>query len=358
MINLFCIRPKGLNVGNEAIFIAMQYFVYRAFGQVVNLISIPATSHHESQARAGLTAKTIHEINQYGHGVVIGGGNLYENGELEVDLNALHALNVPMILFSLSRGRIYGRNSCLVDRTDSMPVHVIQELHQKASFSLARDKATDAYLKAIGCNSQLGGCPTVFLDRMTDRLPKLSPSDQDNVLISVRNPALMNIPLPKQSQVYNDIERIIHFLQSDGISNIRLLCHDYRDIAFAASFAGMRYIYTGDVYTYLSLLRSCSLNISYRLHATLPCVAFGTPTIKISYDERSLSLVDTIGLGEWNINMVEAKDVFEEIVERYRNLATFENLRQKAVSEWQRLESVMGETFRAFAEEVKLFAET
>ena len=129
MINLFCIRPKGFNVGNDAIFIGLQNFVYKTFGEVVNLIVLPATSKYESQAKAGLTGKTIYEINQFGHGVIIGGGNLYENGELEVGLDALDTLEVPLMLFSLSRGRIYNHRYQLVNRTDAMPLRVIRGLH-------------------------------------------------------------------------------------------------------------------------------------------------------------------------------------------------------------------------------------
>jgi hypothetical protein len=120
MITLFLIRPKGFNVGNDAIYLGTQHFIYEAFGEVVNLISLPATSRYESQAKAGLTARTIHEINQYGHGVILGGGNIYENGELDIDLDALEALEPPLMLFSLSRGRVYNRQRQLKDRTDAM----------------------------------------------------------------------------------------------------------------------------------------------------------------------------------------------------------------------------------------------
>ena len=118
MINLFCIRPKGFNIGNDAIFMGLRHFIHEAFGQVVNLIELPATSRYESQAKGGLTSKTIYEINQYGHGVIVGGGNLYENGELDVTLDALKTLEVPLMLFSISRGRIYNRQCKLVERTD------------------------------------------------------------------------------------------------------------------------------------------------------------------------------------------------------------------------------------------------
>ena len=167
MINIFCIRPKGFNIGNDIIFLALRHFIYKSFRQVVNLISLPAVSRYESQAKAGLTARIIHEINQYGHGVIVGGGNLYENGELDVDTNALLQLEPPMMLFSLSSGRIYNRVDNLVHRTDAMPPAVIAALNTKASFSMTRDNRTLEYLKNLGCkNAVCGGCPTIHLNHM------------------------------------------------------------------------------------------------------------------------------------------------------------------------------------------------
>jgi polysaccharide pyruvyl transferase WcaK-like protein len=355
MVTLFCIRPKGFNVGNDAIFLGMQHFIYNAFGEVVNLISLPATSRYESEAKAGLTPKTIYEINQYGHGVIIGGGNLYENGELDVSLDALEALECPMMLFSLSRGRIYNRLHQMVDRTDAMPGRVIRALNDKASYSLARDNATEAYLKSIGCkNSKVGGCPTLFLDRVAERLPEIPEQYTGSALISIRNPLLMSIPLKKQIQVHSDITKIIIFLREEGFRDVRLLCHDYRDISFAASFADIDYVYTGDVYSYLSLLRSCALNISYRLHSVLPCLAFGSSAINISYDERASSLLETVGFGEWNIDMILSDDVIAEVINRYQQIKNIQTLRTQAKTKWEQLYKTMSETFGEFASEVFL----
>ena len=174
MINLFCIRPKGFNVGNDAIYLGMQHFIYSAFGEVVNLITLPATSRYESQAKAGLTSRTIYEINQYGHGVIIGGGNLFENGELDVQLDALGALEVPLMIFSVSRGRIYNRQLDLVRRTDTMPDRILKALDDRSDFVLLRDEATAAHMASIGCrNTTVGACPTIYLDRMMHRLPEV-----------------------------------------------------------------------------------------------------------------------------------------------------------------------------------------
>lgn len=353
MITLFVIRPKGFNVGNDAIFMGLQYFLAEAFGRVVNLISLPATSRYESHAKAGLTPKTIHEINQYGHGVIVGGGNLYENGELEVNSDSLASLETPLMLFSLSRGRMYNQQHKLTERTDAMPVRTIQALHGRADYSLARDSMTHEFLLNNGCEkAKLGGCPTIYLDRMSERLPQLSSRDQSGLLISVRNPALMNIPLQKQSEVHGDIGRLIEFFRKEGFKDIRLLCHDHRDIPFAATFHGVDFVYTGDIYTYLAMLRSCALNVSYRLHSVLPCLSFGTPAIKISYDERAESLMETIGYGEWNINLMRTGDLVAEVIDRYRRIKELPQLREQAAPVWSDLHAAMLDTTKAFAEDV------
>lgn len=353
MITLFCIRPKGFNVGNDAIYLGMQRYIYEAFGQVVNMINLPATSRYESHAKAGLTAQTVYEINLYGDGVIIGGGNLYENGELQVDTIALEALEVPMMLFSLSHGRVYNRRGQLVNRTNAISKAIAQAINRKAKFSLARDGHTGEYLQEIGAtHSQIGGCPTIFLNRIVDRLPALRASDRSGVLISVRNPSLMSIPLKLKALVYNHILEIISFLRSEGHSDIRLLCHDHRDIPFAASFADMEFVYVDDIYTYLAILNSCALNITYRLHSALPCLSFDRPMISISYDERALSLIKTIGYDEWNIDMIKIPDVVAQVKNRYSRLSELPTWREKTKPIWDCLDGVMTDTFQAFAEDV------
>jgi len=354
MINLFCIRPKGFNVGNDVIYIGLKIFISHAFGDFVNLISLPATSRYESSAKSGLTSKTIYEMNQYGHGVIIGGGNLYENGELDVDLNALQALEIPLFLFSLSRGRIYNRNLALVDRTDAMSDRVVKALNDKAMFSLARDRATLSYLKSIGVDkAEVSGCPTVFLGEMLPTPTVSTPKYRETVLISVRHPSLMNIPPFLQSGVYSDIPAIVDFLRTEGFRDVKLLCHDHRDISFAITFKGLEYIYTEDANSYLEMLRNCALNISYRLHASLPCISFGIPTIQINYDERAISLMETLELGDWGINLCTEKDVINAVRDRYRRLSELKALVSAARRQWNILYRTITRAFAGFASKIQ-----
>ena len=92
MITIANIRPWGHNIGNDAINFALRQMLYEVFGRLVTVVDYPATNKHETTAKAGLTKGTIHEINKFVDGVILGGGNLYENDEIDVDYNALKTL--------------------------------------------------------------------------------------------------------------------------------------------------------------------------------------------------------------------------------------------------------------------------
>ncbi len=357
MINLFNIRPKGFNVGNDVIFQGMQQFLHHAFKRYINIVTLPATSRYESQAQAGFTARTIYEMNQYGHGVILGGGNIYENGELEINLNALEKLQIPMMVFSVSRGRVYNRLHELVPRTDTTPDNVLKAVNGKTRHVYVRDQATTDYLHQLGlAHVKTIGCPTIFINDIAHRLPKVYKPDQATVLLSVRNPSLMSIPLHKQAQVRKDIYDIIAFLHDNGRNDIHMLCHDHRDIAFAATFPDIDFIYTGDVYTYLALLSHAKLNITYRLHSFLPCLSFSVPTIAISYDERAISLIDTVGYDSWNINMVENDNVMDLVEDRYQRLDELKTMKEQNAPLWQTLRENMTQAFDEFAQDVLDYA--
>ncbi len=359
MINLYCIRPIGFNIGNDAIFLGVMNRITEAFGQVVNLINIPATARYASHGRAGLTAKTVHEINQYGHGVIIGGGNLFENGELDLNPEALTKLEAPLMLFSLSRGRIYNRCDQLVDRTDVMADSLIRALSNATSLLLARDNVTLKYLHKLGCGqAELGGCPTIFSDSIAHRLPEANRSNERDVFLSIRHPSLMNISPQRQMSVYTQVGQIIELLRKADLGPVRLLCHDHRDIPFAASFNGIDYVYTGDAWSYLAMLKNCALNVSFRVHAALPCMAFGAPFINITYDERGQSLLDTVGFSGWNINLLEHDDLTAAVADRLTRLHTLAGQRLTAQPVWNRLELVQSSAFTRFAERVHAYAAT
>lgn len=356
-VNLFIVRPKGLNVGNDAIYLGLKVLLANHFPQVPNIITLPATGRYESSAgNSGLTSSTIHTINQYGHGVIVGGGNLYENGELDLNLEAIEKLSPPMMLFSLSRGRVYDRSGKLVDRTDTMSDVALAALNSRADFSLARDAATLDYLRSIGITSaKMGGCPTLFLNKIASRLPEIPKESTGLALISIRTPSLMNIPLARQARVAADIREIKVSLERLGYRKVHLLCHDSRDIAFAASFGDIPYIYQGDVYDYLSLINNSSVLVSFRVHASIPALSFGKNFVNISYDERASSLMDTLGLGPWDLNLLETSNLAVAVTERLAELETLSSLRGELTALWQDLDTLQNEEIGKFEKMVSSY---
>ena len=352
MINLYSIRPKGFNIGNDVIYLGVNHFIRMAFKENFNVISLPATGKYESHKKAGITPQTVYEINQFGHGVIVGGGNLYENGELEVNPIAIKALEKPMMVFSVSRGKIYNKALNLVDRTDVMSDDKMKLLNDAADISLSRDIATKEYIDKLGCKNELGGCPTLFINEIPQHLVPLLDTDKTDALLSVRTPNLMSVPVSFQYSMRDDILKIIDLLKKNNYKNIKILCHDHRDIPFAASFKGIEYIYTEDVFTYLSYLKSTRLNITYRLHSFIPCLSLGIPTIKISYDQRAVSMLETLGISEWNINMLK-QDLASEVEHRISNIGDLELLKNKLKnSTWANLRHTMVNATEQFAKSV------
>jgi polysaccharide pyruvyl transferase WcaK-like protein len=351
MKNIFSIRPKGFNIGNDVIYLGVNHFIRMSFKENYNVISLPATGKYEAQRKSGLSSQTIYEINQFGHGVVIGGGNLYENGELEVNPTALRALEKPMMIFSVSRGRIYNNQHELVDRTDVMTDDKMLLLNKRADVSLSRDKATAEYITNLGAKTTVGGCPTLFINEIPQHLVPLMEADKTDALISIRTPNLMSIPVVDQYEMREQMMQLIALLKRKGYANVKFLCHDHRDIPFAASFKGVEYVYTEDVYTYLTYLRNTRLNLTYRLHSFIPCLSYDVPTIKISYDQRALSMLDTLGIDKWNINMLK-DNVLKEVEHRIDNINDLKNVKAGLKDRWTELRSTMVKGCSEFANKV------
>ncbi len=356
VITLFSVRPRGFNIGNDTIFLGLRHLLREAFDGLVNIVQVPAASSGQSGELFGLEPRTVHDMNLYGHGVIVGGGNVYENGQLAVDPNALRALHPPLMLFSLSGGRIYNHRSELVRRTDAMPDNIITALHARADISVARDDATLEQLRALGLSTPLlGGCPSMLLRDVPLAQPDVAPPS-NGCLLSVRHPRLMSIPLRHQARLHATVVDLLDALEAEGFGPVRILCHDTRDVAFASSLGDIEYILADDIHSQLSILRSAPLVVTFRLHAFLPCASFGVPAINISYDERSLSLVRTIGMAPWDIDLIRSDDVVSDVRDRCRRLDDYQRLREEARPRWAALEAVMREQMQTFAAMVRSYA--
>lgn len=336
---VFHITPHGpgLNVGNFAISKAIRSLL-REINTDINILTIDA---HGEKKLSGLNKQVIHEANLYGSGILVGGGNLYENNELIVDRNAIKSLQVPLGLFSISIGKIYNNEKKLARRTDVMPDETIKDLHKISKFSLSRDLATYNHLKSINVkNTKLGLCPTLFLNDYFEGSNRFNDIGKNDTLLVIRNPELMNIPIASKPKVANFIKDIYLKLKKTK-RNIKIVCNDMRDISFVNSIGISEYVYTGEVDEYLTRLKNASLVISLRLHATLPCLSFGTRCINLSYDERSMSLMKSIELENWDIKILESKSLYDEVSKKIDQIKKFDlmiNSFQKKIKKYKKIQ--------------------
>jgi len=346
MTILFCVRPTTPNIGNDLINTATRDLLYTVFGPDTSIVNIPALS---ANGRGGLTSAQIHDMNRFADGVVIGGGNLFENGQLTMDIGALRALRTPMMLIGLSHGRIYDTSGAWVHRTDSMPDIMIRQLIAKAETAMVRDHGSRALLHEAGAgNVELAGCPSLF---MAPNGP--GAASDGRVLLSIRHPARMSVPSALQWRTPHDVRRLVDGLREAFGEVVALVCHDYMDLDFAAGFPDVPHLYFDDVQHYIAALRACRLNVSYRLHAFLPCVAFGVHSIHLSYDERGKAMVETAGMGEWDINLTSQADLVDAVLSRARAPEVYQQLRAAASSEIQHMRDITLHGLRRFSEIVE-----
>jgi hypothetical protein len=316
---IFAFRPSTTNIGNDLIALGTEGLLAATWPGSLDVASLPSAGSPRGAKSAGLSASNVYEANLLADAVLVGGGNVFENGALHVDANALDALQPPLAVIAASSGRVRGRDGVLVRRTDGSAPERIAHVCGRADPLLVRDEATAAYLADLGIDrATVAGCPSLFLDRFTD-LPAPDADLAGTALLSLRNPRLMSVAYAEQGRVQRDVRRLVGGLRQD-YDSVALLCHDYQDLAFAAMFEDVEVRYTEDPRTLVAWLRGCAVAVGYRLHGFLTSVALGIPAVHVSYDERGESMIDTLGLSAFDVPLHATADVAEEVVDRLRSL--------------------------------------
>lgn len=311
-MHIYTVRPTGLNIGNQLIQLALRSQLFHLFGHEASIHTIPATEKDVSRGNgAGLSAKTVYEINSHANSLIVGGGNLFENGELTVDINALKSLSVPSCVFSVSYGRIYGRDNKLIARTDCISDETLIALSRFIKQIGCRDQATFDKLHNLNiANKSVVGCPTIHLSNYFSLENTSSSSSrefalQDTCIISLRSLELVSVKPSLKWLFYKTLDNAIDHIKRRGLRPL-LLCHDRRDLTFAELFAEKaENIYEEDINHYLHLITSCKLLISMRLHSFIPRCGFGLPSINLIYDERAQSLSEYYGLDPLCVSILE-----------------------------------------------------
>lgn len=334
-LNIYHICPfgPGFNIGNFMIQQSVRRMVSRLSGRGINFITVPASGFG---SKAGLTKQIVFDINQTADGVIVGGGNLFENGEISIDRTALQALRRPLLIYSSSYGRIYGPDLSYVRRTDAISDADLLSLLQRADVVLSRDEATKQHIETLmnHPDHQVGGCPSVYISELAAAEFGAGCSAETRYpMLAVRNPEQMNVPLSQKIRVHAFSEQCLQILEQRQGRQAKVLCNDQRDIEYATSF-GREILYTSDVYEYFQILDGVSEAISFRVHTSLPLWSLGRPALNLSYDERSESLIETLEMTPFDLNLVrEREDIHRKIESRLDSFPS----RVEAPARWQQL---------------------
>ncbi|NWO06299.1 MAG: hypothetical protein HLX50_11560 [Alteromonadaceae bacterium] len=345
-LNIYHICPfgPGFNIGNFMIQQSVRRMLGRLSDRGINFITVPASGFG---SKAGLTKQIVYDINQTADGVIVGGGNLFENGEIAIDRTALQALRRPMLVYSSSYGRIYGPDLTYVRRTDAISDSDLLALLERADVVLSRDEATRKHIESVMRHSdhEVGGCPSVYISELAAAEFDVNGSEEGRFpLLAVRNPEQMNIPLSRKIHVHALSEHCLQVLERRQGKPAVVLCNDQRDIEYAMSF-GREILYTSDVYEYFQILNDVSEAISFRVHTSLPLWSLGRPTLNLSYDERSESLIDTLDMRDLDLNIIEECDSVGEKIEA--RLASLPG-RIEAPARWEQLRGIQEAGIRRF----------
>jgi polysaccharide pyruvyl transferase WcaK-like protein len=336
-------RPATPNIGNELIVMALHELIAKVANHPCDIINMPAKGVDSVIKLGGITRQVVNDINELGAGVLIGPGNLFENNGLEIDAVALDALRIPPLIFSVSWGRIFSDAGELHSRSDAMGREMIGTLCRKAGGILVRDERTQTFLQTLGIeNVQVVGCPVLALEPNCLPLPSGVDSRVEGAaLVSIRNPLLMNISPRLQGRVHTDVRRIIDRLYQMGYDKVALLCHDLRDLRFAAAYADVPALYTENPLQYLAWLRDCRLNVTFRLHSFLPCAVLGTPSVHFTYDERAAGLIEVAKLQGCDVDYVHAADPVEQALALCADPVFLTQTASLARPHWQNLRRIM-----------------
>jgi hypothetical protein len=317
---LFTFRPCTTNIGNDLIALATEGLLDVAWPHPLDVVSLPSAGAGRGAKSAGLSAANVYEANLLADAVLVGGGNVFENGALDVDENALDGLQPPLAVLAASSGRVRGRDGRLARRTDGSSRRRVAYVCGRADPLLVRDDATASYLSDLGIEgATVAGCPSLFLDRLVADLLAPDPELAGTALLSLRNPRLMSVSYAKQGAVQRDVRHLVRGLARD-YDRVALVCHDYADLAFAATFEDVEVRYTEDPRRLLGWLRGCAAAVGYRLHGFLASVALDVPAVHISYDERGESMIGTLDLGCFDVSLHATSDVAAEVLDRLRVL--------------------------------------
>lgn len=348
--NVFCLRPRAGNLADEAIFDVVRRHVRSAFGPWVNLISLPLGG--DSLGRAGLTSRTVYELNHCAHGVVIcGSADARSTETLDFDPFALSMLDVPILGLAWSGHGFTDADGAHGMRIFGLRGDHLDALAARTHWLVTRDGPTREFLAARGAeHAVVGGCPTLTLE--PEALAWEAAHPETGVLITVRDPARMGIAASNRAEFVGALRELIATLRRQGHAAVHLMCVDALDLPFATSLARADFLYVDQVSTWMERMRHCELHITFREDVALMAAALGYPFVHFSCGVDTRRPLEMAGLWQWSMGLDDFSGLGGRALGQARRFGELAALRLGALPLWADFERTTARQFRRFGAEV------
>ena len=256
----------------------------------------------------GITARSVEIANRHDL-LVIGGSNLYETAVgrwgVDVDRESLKDLSVPVLLLGIGGGWSFAFPA--FPRLSPSVAEEIRALHAKACGSSVRDHLTQRLLSGHGIGpSTVTGCPTAFLASeplrpVRERVVGLPFLPKRMFAGPTADPRLWRNPTHRRRRAITKLFReLLQRLPAEGY-RVRVLVHDANDLDLAREMLGSDFFWSEDPEKLFEAIGGCDVIIGFRLHACIPALGLGIPSIPILLDGRNAAFAETFGLTEHSV---------------------------------------------------------
>ncbi len=332
---VFCLRPMRGQTDDDAGFLVLKHALREVFGPLVSVTSLPAAGG--ALNRAGLNSRTVYEFGLFGHGVVLLGGAPLDHREwLQLDVDALAELEVPLLVCGLPRG--------------FTPAE-LQALAARGGTLLARDHDALGEMQAAGAPAALGGPPALFLDRAARPPPPGHAPAPADVLIVVRAPADTPLPGERRRRLPGELRDLVRALAASH-GEVRLLCQSEADRHLAAAVSDVDYVACEEVDDWTDQLGAASLVVTFRAEAALVCAGRDTPFVHLAAGPHDHAALEAVGLAGWPIDIESTPDLVPAVTDRLDRLQTLSDRRLTAMPGWAALDRALMQAVRDFADRV------
>ncbi len=344
---VYCLRPRPVSLADEALFGVVRRHLRAAFGPWVNLVSRPLGS--DALGRAGLTSRTVYDLNYGGHGVLIcGSADARSDEVLDFDPAALAALDLPLLGLNWS-----GRGVLDADGRPALRVFGLREDHlrllaERTNWLVCRDDRTRDWLVAGGAaHAVTGGCPTLALEPEPVAWEEACP--ETGAVITVRDPARMGIPATARADFVGALRALVAGLRRAGYPSVHLVCVDEGDLPFAQSLARTDFFYADRLETFWDVVRPSALHVTFREDVALMCAALGLPFVHLACGEDTRRPLETAGLWHWSMGLDDLGGLSLRVVQQAARFDELSTLRLAALPRWAEFERVTARMVRRFA---------